>query len=133
VTDDLNSANFAADGVLGIGWQTDNFYGTPSFVVALRNQGKITSSVFAFKLVQDDGELTIGGLNTDLYSGTPFYVPLQTPGYWEVLYAGFVGGSTTTDGGVAYFRSVRLESTQLFFILINMNRAILSPTVLKTR
>jgi Eukaryotic aspartyl protease len=130
VTDDLNSANFAADGVLGISWKGNNWWGTPSIVETLYDQGQITNNVLAFKLVFGDPELTIGGLNTDLFSGTPFYTPVTVPGIWGIQFTTFTGGTTTGRGDVAYLRIVCLESTLQFFMLINLNRAILTPSVL---
>jgi hypothetical protein len=132
VTDDLNSANFAADGVLGIGWVGNNWWGTPSIIQTLYDQGQITSSVFAFKLVFGDPELTIGGLNTDLFNGTPFYTPVTVPGLWGINFKTFTGGSASDVNGIAYLRMVCLESTLQFFMLINLNRATLTPLVLIT-
>jgi hypothetical protein len=133
VTGDLNSANFAADGVLGIGWQVNSWDDTLSIVELLYHQGQITDNVFAFKLVFGDPELTIGGLNTDLFSGAPFYTPnTAAPGIWGVQFTTFTGGSTTGLGGVAYLRMVCLESTLQFFMLINLNRATHTPSVPRT-
>jgi len=127
----LNSPYFSADGVLGMGFQSDDWFVNPSLVSNLFNQGIIASAVFAFKLAQDDSELNIGGLNTDLYSGTPYYIPITSPGYWQVTFSTFTVGSTTVNGGPAYMRSVRLESTLLFFLLISFNRTARLPSVLQ--
>ena len=128
----LNSANFAADGVLGIGFQSNDWFGSPSIVENLFSQSQITSSVLAFKLVQGSSELNIGGLNTDLYSGTPYYTPITQPGSWQVTFSSFTVGSTTVNGGPAYMRSVRFEPTWLFFLLISLNRGARSSSVLRT-
>jgi Eukaryotic aspartyl protease len=125
----LNSDNFAADGVLGLGFQSSSVFDSPTIVNNLLSQGQITSGVFAFKLVEGDSELTIGGLNTDLYSGTPFYTPLIASGVWQIQLSVFVVNGAAVVGFPATLTSVRLESTLLFFMLINLNRVALSPMV----
>jgi len=127
----LNSANFSADGVLGMGFQSSNWLG-PSIVNNLFNQDIITNAVFAFKLVQDESELNIGGLNTDLYSGTPYYTPIMEPGFWYITLTRFMAGSSISlTGANAYMMSVRLEFTTLFSMLIDLNRVPLSPLALQ--
>ena len=48
----MNSKSFAADGVLGMGWQADSVSKAPEIVNNFRTQGQISSSLFAFKLVE---------------------------------------------------------------------------------
>lgn len=116
VTDDLTSNNFAADGVLGIGFQGNSWSG-PSIVSNLFTQGKVTHSVLALKLTESDSQLNIGGLDTKLYTGSPYYTPISSPGYWQITFYSLRIGTTSIPGGPAFMRSVRLESTLLFFLL----------------
>jgi len=130
VTDDLSSANFTADGLMGMG------NGEPPsvpIVMTLFSQGQITSAVIAFKLASPGSELTIGGLNPNLYSGTPIYTPVLGPGSWAIQFPVFTVGNTTITGGLAFLSSVRLKSTLLFFMLINLNRVTLSSLALQTQ
>jgi len=91
-----------------MGFQVDDWWGNPSIVSNIFNQGIIASAVFAFKL-QDEGELNIGGLNPSLYSGTPYYTPITQPGEWQVTFSTFTVGSTALAGDKAYMSSVRPE------------------------
>jgi cathepsin D len=92
-----------------MGFQSDDWWGSPSVVSNLFNQGIIASAVIAFKLAPDDSELNIGGLNSALYSGTPYYTPITQPGSWQVTFSTFTVGSTALPGDKAYMISVRLE------------------------
>ncbi|XP_036328639.1 lysosomal aspartic protease-like [Rhagoletis pomonella] len=76
------------DGILGMGYQTiavDNV--VPPFY-NLYSQGLIDSPVFAFYLTRNGtslqgGELTLGGIDTNHYSGELTYVPVTIEGYWQ--------------------------------------------------
>ncbi|XP_036329843.1 lysosomal aspartic protease-like [Rhagoletis pomonella] len=76
------------DGILGMGYQTiaaDNVL--PPFY-DLYSQGLIDSPVFAFYLTRNGtslqgGELTLGGIDTNHYSGELTYVPVTIEGYWQ--------------------------------------------------
>jgi Eukaryotic aspartyl protease len=129
MTDNLNSANFTADGVLGLGFQEASVSKAPTIINNLLSQGQISSGVFAFRLASPGGELTIGGLNPDLYSGTPTYTPVITSEMWEIQVSSYTVGSNTFAGSPAFLRSVRLELILLFSMLIN-HRVLLSPLAL---
>lgn len=73
----------------------------------LKSQGSITTEVLgvSFKPETDDdtadanGELTLGGINTDKYTGTLTYFPRLTSGtasaYWGISIASFTYGTKT--------------------------------------
>ena len=61
---------FPPDGVLGMGYQSISTYNLPPVFANLVTQGETTDSVFAFKLAQTGSELTLGGVNNALYTGS---------------------------------------------------------------
>jgi cathepsin D len=107
----LNSANFPADGLMGMGFQSISDYNASPVFQTLVTEGQTTSGVFAFKLAESGSELTIGGLNSALYSGTPTYTPVTQQGYWQIQFSALkVGSSTVVGSTAAIVDSVRLES-----------------------
>lgn len=80
--------NAPFDGILGMGFQSiaqDNV--VPPFYNMV-SQGLVDSSVFSFYLTRngtssDGGELILGGVDPDHYSGAFTYVPISTQGYWQ--------------------------------------------------
>ncbi|KAK7691231.1 hypothetical protein QCA50_006334 [Cerrena zonata] len=75
---------YPPDGLLGMGYQSISEYNSPPLVQTLIAQGKIDQPIFAFKLASSGSELSIGGLNTKLYTGAFTTVPVTTKGYWQV-------------------------------------------------
>jgi len=80
------------DGILGMGWDDISIDGVETPLRALVNSGKLDDPVFAFYLGSGgaDGELTIGGVNPNHYTGDFHYVPVVdmvpgTTGYWEIV------------------------------------------------
>ena len=66
---------------------------TPFFYTAMQ-QGVVPQNTFAFKLAQSGSELTIGGTNSDSFTGDIEYHTLSsTIGYWVIG-----GGSVTVNG-----------------------------------
>ncbi len=66
---------------------------TPFFYTAIQ-QGVVSQSTFAFKLAQSGSELTIGGTNSDSFTGDIEFHPVSsTIGYWVIG-----GGSVTVNG-----------------------------------
>jgi len=126
VTDDLNRANFTPDGLLGLGFRKNSYYNAPNIVNTLLSQGKISRGVVAFKVAASGAELTIGGLNSDLYYESPYYTPITHPGVWQIDFMSLHFDNLAFSGGPALVRPVGLESTLLFSMLINPNRVPLS-------
>ncbi|XP_017488763.1 PREDICTED: lysosomal aspartic protease-like [Rhagoletis zephyria] len=76
------------DGILGMGYQTISVDNVLPPFYNLYSQGLIDSPVFAFYLTRNGtslqgGELTLGGIDTNHYSGELTYVPVTIEGYWQ--------------------------------------------------
>ena len=93
------------DGICGMGWDGISVDGVRTPLQALMLSGKMADSVFAFFLGSNGakGELLIGGVDPDHYTGDFSYAPVQPVvpgrfGYWEIKMDGFaVGGSSATS------------------------------------
>jgi len=73
------------DGICGMGWDSISVDGVQTPVQALVASGKMAEPVFAFYIGDNKaGELTIGGVNSDYYTGDFTYVPLKDKSYWEI-------------------------------------------------
>jgi hypothetical protein len=79
------------DGICGMGWGGISVDGVQTPLEALVATGKLDAPVFAFFLGSggSTGELLLGGVNPDHYTGDFSYVPVQDTvpgkqGYWEV-------------------------------------------------
>jgi hypothetical protein len=75
---------FPADGMLGLGFQSISQYYATSLVETLISEGKLSHAAFSFKLTPDGGELYIGGVNEQLYTGDITFVDVQTKVSWHV-------------------------------------------------
>ncbi|XP_054742899.1 lysosomal aspartic protease-like [Anastrepha obliqua] len=99
------------DGILGMGYQqisNDNV--VPPFY-NLFNQGLVESNVFAFYLTRDGtssqgGELTLGGIDPNHYTGEITYVPVSEQGYWQ-----FNVDAVTIEGVVAFTQFSAIADT----------------------
>lgn len=80
----FGSSNFPADGLMGMAFKSISEYNANPVFQSLVAQGKTTSSVFAFKLAPSGSQLTIGGVNRNLYQGGFAYAPVTQAGYWQV-------------------------------------------------
>jgi cathepsin D len=80
----LDSITESAKGLMGMGFQSISEYNASPVFQSLVSQGQTTDSVFAFKLADQGAELSIGGLNQDLYTGNVSYIPVTEEGYWQV-------------------------------------------------
>jgi cathepsin D len=95
---------------MGMAFQSISDYNASPVFQTLVTQGKTTNGVFAFKLASSGSELTVGGLNSALYSGIPTYAPITKQGYWQIQFSALkVGGSTVLGATAAIVDSVRPE------------------------
>jgi len=87
------------DGICGLAWSSISVDGVPTPLDALIASGDMEEEVFAFYLGDEaDGELIIGGVDEDHYTGDFAYVPLSQKTYWEVaLDATKIDGEATGD------------------------------------
>jgi cathepsin D len=94
----FESPGFPADGLMGMGFQSISDYNAPPVFQSLVSAGQTSQSVFAFKLAESGSELTLGGLNADLYTGTPVYTPVTQEGYWQISFTNAKVGTTQVVG-----------------------------------
>lgn len=92
-------------GILGLAWQSISVDNITTVFRNMVNQG-LADPVFSVYLSDtpgNDGELLLGGINTNHYSGDLIYVPLSSKTYWQVALDGFtINGKTvsTVKNGV---------------------------------
>jgi cathepsin D len=79
-------SNFPADGIMGMAFQSLSAFNAPPVFQSLVAAGQTDSSLFALSLTSAGGELTLGGLNQDLYIGGVDYLPVDGNGYWKVTF-----------------------------------------------
>jgi cathepsin D len=84
------------DGILGLGFHSVSDFKAPLVFQTLIDKNLVDSPVFAMKL-QDpgmDSELTLGGLNPDLYTGPITYTDVVEPALlWEIFFGSLnIGG-----------------------------------------
>jgi hypothetical protein len=71
------------DGICGMGWDSISVDGVQTPVQAL--MPKLDQQMFAFYIGDNkQGELTLGGVNSQYYTGDFTYVPLKDKSYWEI-------------------------------------------------
>jgi hypothetical protein len=74
----LDIENLTPDGILGMAYQSiSDFGGSPVFQ-SLVAQGQVPQPVFAFYFAQSESELFVGGVNSNHYTGSFTYVPVET-------------------------------------------------------
>jgi hypothetical protein len=77
------------DGICGMGWDSISVDGVQTPVQALMASGQMPEPVFGFYIGNNkDGELTVGGVNNNYYTGDFTYVPLKDKSYWEIALEG---------------------------------------------
>lgn len=77
------------DGICGMGWDSISVDGVQTPVQALIASGEMPEPVFGFYIGDSkDGELTIGGVNNNYFTGDFTYVPLKDKSYWEIALEG---------------------------------------------
>jgi len=85
------------DGILGMAFSAISSEQVPTPFETMVSQGVVSSPVFSFYLNSavngpPGGELTLGGVNPDHYTGAITYVPVTQQMYWNVALGGaFVG------------------------------------------
>ena len=79
------------DGILGLGWDSIVVGGGPTVFHELVAQKQLNEPVFAFYLTGDEaepGELILGGVDEDHYTGEFHTIPLSSTTYWEITMTG---------------------------------------------
>jgi hypothetical protein len=86
------------DGINGMAFNSLSQGGVPSPMGALVASGQLPESVFAFYLGHEtQGELVVGGVDTDHFTGDFVTVPLNSDSYWQVDLDGVKSGETAVS------------------------------------
>ncbi|KAH9973347.1 acid protease [Lactifluus volemus] len=82
--DVFSIANFAGDGLFGLGFQSISKLNAPTVLQTLVSEDALDNSTFAFKLdSSSNSELFLGGVNHALYTGDFTWVSLTVEGFWQ--------------------------------------------------
>lgn len=88
-------ADFPPDGLMGMAFQSIANTGDSPVIMTLISQGQTTESVYGVTLLDNGGELFIGGTDTTAFTGSLTNAPLiTTPAFWEISVAGASVGNT---------------------------------------
>jgi len=75
------------DVILGLGWDNIAQDGIPPVFSKMVSNKLVSQPLFSFSLATQsgmDGELLLGGINKEKYTGELNYVPLSKLGYWQI-------------------------------------------------
>jgi len=91
------------DGIAGLAFPILSVNKVPTLFQNLYTQNLVSKNQFAFYLGNSDtdlGELTLGGVDANFYTGDFTYVPLKAATYWEITLDGLnVGGTNYVPVG----------------------------------
>jgi predicted aspartyl protease len=97
------------DGILGLGFRSISVNNVATVFDNIIAQGLVTDTVFAFYLSKtsgSDGELVVGGIDTNHFTGDLTWVPLTQESYWETkLDKMTIGGKSVTSAPSAVLDS----------------------------
>jgi hypothetical protein len=89
------------DGILGMAFQSISVDDIPTVYENAQRQGLVNSSQFGVYLPATSGaqgELTLGGYNSNHFEGELSWVPVISESYWEVKLSGMtLGGKSVTN------------------------------------
>ena len=74
----LNATNFAADGILGMGFKGLSLFNSSSVFETLFNGSQVPEPVVGMVLADSNPELIVGGRDSSRYSGDLVYTPVDT-------------------------------------------------------
>lgn len=84
------------DGIFGLGFDSISVNKIPSPFKRLVDSGALDAPLFAFYLGNNAaGELSLGGINTNRFTGSITYLPVIEQKYWAVKLDAVVTGTTT--------------------------------------
>ena len=85
------------DGILGLAFPVLSVNHVPTVFENMITQKLVAQGLFSFYLGKEDGakgELLMGGVDPNYFTGDITYVPLKAATYWEINLDGFQFGST---------------------------------------
>ena len=86
-SDDFALANSPSDGLLGLAFESIGQTGSSPVFQTLVIEGQLTSPVFGVTLLDDGGELFVGGTDATAFTGSLAFADLTTtdpPAFWEI-------------------------------------------------
>lgn len=88
------------DGILGMAFDSISIYGIPTVFTSMVQQGLVSQPVFSFYLSNGDGtqgELTLGGYDSNHFVGPLTWLPVTSETYWETELRGLtIAGMSMT-------------------------------------
>lgn len=90
------------DGILGLAFPSISVNHVPTVFENMASQGLVDKNLFSFYLGTESGqkgELLLGGIDDNLYTGDIQYVPLTSETYWEYKLDGLKVDGTTYGAG----------------------------------
>jgi cathepsin D len=75
---------FPPDGLMGMAFPSISSYPADPVFQTLVAQGQTDAPKFAFKIANTGSQLTIGGVDDSLYTGSITYTPVTHQGFWQV-------------------------------------------------
>ncbi|KAI6151261.1 aspartic peptidase domain-containing protein [Pisolithus tinctorius] len=108
----LQSPTFPADGLMGMGFKSLSIYGANPVIQTLIDNNVISDPVFSVKLASSGSELRLGGINSDLYSGSLTYTPVTQQGFWQ-----FDGDAISANGNATLSSFTAIIDTGTTLIL----------------
>ncbi|KFQ03369.1 Gastricsin [Haliaeetus albicilla] len=89
------------DGIMGMGYPSLAVGGTPTALQGMLQQNQLTQPIFSFYFSRQPtydygGELILGGIDTQLFSGDIVWAPVTQELYWQVAIDEFAIGQSAT-------------------------------------
>ncbi|KAK0548817.1 hypothetical protein OC846_004329 [Tilletia horrida] len=106
-----------SDGICGMSLPALATFDQPPYFYSLKNAGAVDSGVFAFALSSGSSTLTLGGLDSDLYSGDVVYSGLSSSqGFWQIsgTGAGYSSDGFIIDSGTSLIVAPVNVAEQMF-------------------
>ncbi|XP_060629046.2 gastricsin-like [Anolis sagrei] len=89
------------DGIMGMAYPAISSGGATTVLQGLQQENLLDSPVFGFYLSGNEGsqggELALGGVDTNLYSGQIVWTPVTQEAYWQIGIQSFYIGNSITD------------------------------------
>uniref|UniRef100_A0A8C3VLM7 Peptidase A1 domain-containing protein n=1 Tax=Catagonus wagneri TaxID=51154 RepID=A0A8C3VLM7_9CETA len=87
------------DGILGMAYPSLAVGNSPAVMQSMRQQDQLTQPIFSFYFSRGSvygGELILGGVDTQLYSGQMAWTPVTRELYWQIAIQEFAIGDQAT-------------------------------------